>query len=124
MPYTPITAVGQNFHFVEETPSDVLLQVFALDDPLPEVIKVPHHTILTSVTTGFDLPDSDCRLNITREHSQKRITVRFNFHFEVNDALRAAKILQGSFAKNCEMARHILEALEIDLLEQKDTSNA
>ncbi|MBI2354310.1 MAG: hypothetical protein HYV06_04645 [Deltaproteobacteria bacterium] len=108
LPYTPMSAFGINFSFIENNPDSDLLALFNIKD-------------------GQGMNDFGCEvrgsgiirqlqiegttLNLSIGHSEEGISFDFNFHYDVSDAARANELLEGQAVANKVMAYRMLSEI-------------
>jgi hypothetical protein len=121
LPHTPIAAFGENFQFMDNQPTPDLLRVFELNDDAGERIEAENELSSTSITTSLQL--SDCLLNLSRQFSDGRLTLKFNFHYETTTAADAAQKLRGSFSRNYGLVTRFLDSYHV-VLDAQEVAHA
>lgn len=114
LPHTPITALGYNFHFVEDEPREAHLEPFTLQtrhlvDHLERQIEIQGQALVTSIRVEGRV------LNLKREIDEGRVKVEFNFHY-AGDTSELLAIPDGrladDFRLSMELAANLFGELE------------
>jgi hypothetical protein len=105
LPYTPMSAFGINFGFVEESPDSSLLSLFELNDKT-DLNEFGCEIKECGIVRRLQMEGKV--LNLTISHADAKITFDFNFHYDVRDAKNAKELLQGQTAANRILAYKIL----------------
>lgn len=95
LPHTPISAVGINFRFIDESNSEEL----AADFQFADVARIPHERYSLASSTiarRFELPDGD-KLNLSLTRDAGKLIAEFNFHTDASDV---ASVLSKLTADN------------------------
>jgi hypothetical protein len=115
--HTPISAVGENFAFSIESPSDELLSFFDADNALSSILDFEYSVVQTELKTTIKL--SRGVLNFSRIQSEGDVAVHFNFHYSVSSAANAASEIQHTLARNFSVAREILTKLNVPFIDEQ-----
>jgi len=115
--HTPVSAMGQNFEFKIEAPSQDLLNVFEINDDL--ISRVPEAYALQGTSIQSTLRLESGILNLTRafDVSNGVAYIKFNFHNDLGSAEDAATKLESSFWTNYQIADEILKSYDTVLAE-------
>ena len=106
LPHTPISAVGVNFQFVEETPAQSLLQLFEFAD---NAKLADAGFVLRDTQVTRKLIHNDEIVNLTFVlNSAGRLTIDFNFHTDTTNPTAAAAALTGRLLQHRETALGLL----------------
>jgi len=109
LPHTPISAVGINFLFTDDEPSDGLLALFTEQEALAEVTNLQFETRSTGFMRAMAM--NGYVLNLTRSlASNNQVSYKFNYHYPVTDAAAAANLFNGGMAANFATAQVIVDA--------------
>jgi hypothetical protein len=101
LPYTPMSAFGINFGFIEENPDGTLLSLFNFTDT--QKLGEFGSDVKESGIVRRLLIDGKI-LNLTVNHVEAGVTFDFNFHYEVRDAEHANELLNGQAITNKNLA--------------------
>lgn len=115
--HTPITGIGHNFEFQDDTPNPDLLGHFSLAqqhivDVMPDGFSVASNEIKTSIKHATE----DVIINISSSFDGGRLGVKFNFHYPVDSTTKALEILNSdaefkSLYKNYLIAKDLTSQL-------------
>ena len=115
LPHTPIRAFGVNFFFVEDDPSDLLLDSLQVTDSLAEEYQILSQELKASIPI-----DNDCELNLTRQPSGSSVVFNFNFHHENFSELNRVDTVTGSvdkyFGMALELLRNTYSLIDVEIL--------
>ncbi len=113
--HTPVSAIGINFAFLEEAPSDDLKKLFKAPD-LSRIADADLVVEGTELKRRLRLPQ-DGVLNLSlRQTNGSQVVVNLNFHRDVDGAATAATYLDGRVTKHRALATKFLQdAYELDL---------
>ena len=106
--HTPVVAFGENFQYIFEEPPEELLTVFAINDDLDSRLKEAAE--LSGVQIVKTMKLSDCILNISRSYENGRVLMEFNFHYQVSTAEEAALQMAGTYERNFERTKLIINS--------------
>jgi len=114
--HTPVLAFGQNFEFVEDAPSDELLKDFVeINRNIIDHVNEDIERIASSLTTT--LKTENGLLHFTRSESKGSMSLKFNFHYDVNSASEAAEKMNNTFEQNLETIEQILASYNNEINE-------
>jgi hypothetical protein len=108
LPYTPMSAFGVNFSFIEDSPEAGLLSIFNFSDKT-KLDEFGCEVKETSITRKIQLEGKI--INLTVNNVEAGIIVEFNFHYEVRDASHAMEQLQGQVVLNKNLAYKMLSEI-------------
>lgn len=113
--HTPVSAVGINFEFIENTPSDDLKSLFETADR-DRIAAADFVVSATEIKRQLRLgSDGVVNFSLTR-HESSDVVVGFNFHRDVDGAATAAGYLENVVLKYKERAlRFLKEAYDLEL---------
>lgn len=113
--HTPVSAIGINFAFQEEAPSDDLKKLFKAPD-LSRIADADFVVEATEIKRQLQMPQGGI-LNLSlRQTNGSQVVVNLNFHRDVDGASAAASYLDGRVTEYRELATKFLqEAYELDL---------
>lgn len=105
--HTPIRGIGHNFEFRDAEPDAQFLSAFTnsqtdLIDATPNGWTVSTSTVTTALQVG------DSIVNITRYFDGSQLSVRFNFHHQVEGGVEAVKLLRSQTGE-----RHFFDSYNI-----------
>lgn len=108
--YTPITAFGQNFHYrvsSTEAPEEIE-KLFRLTDD-EKIASVDMGTeIRTEIIRSIREDDRILNMKLART---PEYDIALNFHYNVNDADRAAKLMKNTYVANKNLGLELLESV-------------
>ena len=113
--HTPITGVGHNFEFRDETPNPGMLKAFsAAQQDVVDIAPAGFSVSSSGISTSLKCDQSI--INIQRYFDGGRLGVKFNFHYPVSSATEASAVLKGDdgdgrFYKNYQTALSLVEQL-------------
>jgi hypothetical protein len=102
--YTPVSAFGENFHFIVDPPEDSVSA--ALDIRDSELVAAEGRVGGVTVKRSIELDEH--RLNITVARVQQKQKIELNYHYDVPNATAAADSLSGTFAQNLKHGLDLL----------------
>jgi hypothetical protein len=111
LPHTPITGLGENFEYFENSPSQEIQKLMEINDNLAERCEISFETLSSSITTNLNL--GHCKLNLSRLFSPDGFNLKFNFHYDCKSSEEAIRVLKGSFVKNYRDANTISSSYEL-----------
>lgn len=115
--YTPATAFGINFGFVEDIEKAGLSDLFKLSD----IGRLSDYGCgITETSISRRLIVEDKVLNLSIKHNVDKVYFNFNFHYDVKDAPEIRSKIGGEVLKNKIVAESILKTvykLEFDTVE-------
>lgn len=120
LPHTPMQAVGQNFEFVENNPTPEQLNIFDSSDDLSDAFDFAFNQISQQVVSSIQFEGRT--LNITRTVLDGKLTLKFNFHYNVTSAEDAVDKIATNhkFVENYRYALRIINSLYgVDLAPQQ-----
>ena len=104
LPYTPVTAFGQNFHYEVESSAPGLEQILRFSDIPATTGRINE----TALKRAISMPD--CVLNLTITQSES-MSIDLNYHYAVDDAKDASTRIEGSFLENRKHGIDLLREL-------------
>ncbi len=107
LPHTPIQAFGQNFEFIEQEPSADQMRIFDLQGNRIQECEFVQDQRSVDIKQSYSL--DDCILNINQISQEGSLIVKFNFHYEVENADEARQRLGNTFSRNLRRAIEFLE---------------
>jgi hypothetical protein len=123
--HTPIGGFGQNFEFEDTDPDPTLLGAFTaaqqdLTDAKPAEWQVKGSAIATSFEVG------QLTVNVQQNFRPGKLTVRFNFHHNVNNAAACASVIrrehgENSMFQNLEVAKQLVTAIYGELQNEDES---
>jgi hypothetical protein len=103
LPHTPIRALGVNFFFTEEFPTDDLLDALTVNDRLAEQCDLIGQELKSTVFVN-----ENCELGLTRQSNDDGASFNFNYHHEEFASLDKRETLTGCVSKYFEHATELL----------------
>jgi hypothetical protein len=103
LPHTPTGALGVNFFFVDNDPSDELIDSFNTADALRENYSINSREL----SVGIDVEHAT--LNFTRALSKSVVSFNFNYHIENLSALGEHSEIRGIVQKYLSHALDLLQ---------------
>lgn len=114
--YTPITAFGINFGFIEEASSKDLYKLFELSDITP---LSDFGSDLKNTSIRRQLTVDQRILNLTTSWSEGGISFEFNFHYNVKDSDELKNKIKGNVIQSKNIAENLLKTVyKLDELEE------
>lgn len=107
LPHTPIRAFGENFEFLEKEPSPDQLRIFELQGNRIQELDFIRDLHSVNIKQSFVL--DDCILNLNQILQDGALTIKFNFHYEVENANEARGKLANTFSRNLRRAASFLD---------------
>ena len=117
LPYTPVDAFGENFHYIEEHSIYQFEEIFELSDE----IKLLKDGVVseTSIKRTIDLGGCQLNLNIIAGPPYR---VELNYHYKVDDAKQAERVMDRTYMTNRNNGLELLETV-YGLTLSKEKSN-
>jgi hypothetical protein len=107
--YTPVSAFGVNFNFIEDEPSADLISRIAVVDS-DKFSDLEMDLAGTAIKRTFSFPDS--RLNFSLTHNNETdFRFSFNFHYEVTQASKVAETVVGKFSEKQKIVETIMSQI-------------
>lgn len=103
LPHTPTGALGVNFFFVEDDPSDELIDSFNTADALRENYSISSREL----SVGIDVDHAT--LNFSRALSRSVVSFNLNYHIDNLNVLGERNELHGIVQKYLEHALDLLQ---------------
>jgi hypothetical protein len=114
--HTPISAFGQNFHYVLDAPEESVASATAIPDA--ERIDREGRVTAVSVKRSIDIDEHCLNLTIVSGRQKK---IELNYHYAVSDATAATTALRGTFAANFEHGLNLLRRVyELELARETE----
>jgi len=107
VPHTPVRAFGENFEFVERSPTPEQLRIFNLQGN--QIQECNFINELHSVNIKQSYVVDDCILNLNQNLQDGVLSIKFNFHYEVNNATTARERLGNTYVTNLRRALSFIE---------------
>ena len=115
--HTPVSAFGENFHFIVDPPEDSVAGALNIRDS--ELLTAEGRVGEVSVKRSIELDAH--RLNITVARVQQRQKIELNYHYDVPSATAAATSLSGTFAQNLKHGLDLLRRLyNLELVQETE----
>ena len=108
LPHTPISAFGQNFEFIEETPGDAVLTLFEIGDRLAERMTSDVDIVKTDISSSLQLENRVLNLKRTLDRDGS-FHLAMNFHYVTESASKAVELLENSAVQNYQIAQEIAD---------------
>ena len=111
LPHTPISAMGHNFGYEEESPSDLQLSLVTapksilIDRITSEQVDISRQETVTQ----FRL--ADCSLNLKFYYEGGKFYAEFNFHYAEKPLAALRESLPDSFLNNFEYSKKMMKEL-------------
>jgi len=97
LPHTPVISFGINFGFVEDIEKSSILNNFNINDNA-DITEIMGEIIETNITRTIKIENVLLNFNIIK--NQQKISIDFNIHFTINEALDVKNIfIKKSFIK-------------------------
>jgi hypothetical protein len=106
LPHTPLSAVGVNFGFVEQSPGPEILKLFQLSDLHSLSVNVDE-VLRTELVRQLNTKEGV--LNLKHAFHDGQVKVHLNFHCDTESPEKAAGFLKGSIHRRREYAVTLLE---------------
>jgi hypothetical protein len=113
LPHTPLSAVGTNLGFVEDTPSADVLRVFTTGD-MGEIAVAGYEVAATELLRRLRYENGK-QLNFKLSLREGRVLVDLNFHRPVQSGAAAVEALRGAFVLDRDRATTLLDVYNFDL---------
>lgn len=120
LPETPLTGVGVNFAYVEESPPAALLDLFNLGDD-NDLTGDDGELKERRLTRRLKLRDDV--LNLTLIYDNQNVTIEFNFHTETNSNPVACDALNNRVSRLRDKSLELLENVYQLTLEDEDNAD-
>lgn len=112
--HTPVLAFGQNFEFLENEPSEELLNDFnAINGNITDHVDDQKELITSQIVTSHVIDNGI--LHFTRIFSKGSMSLKFNFHYDVVSAPDAVEKMNGTVVNNLNMIKQILENYDTEI---------
>jgi hypothetical protein len=103
--HTPVSAVGVNFGFTEETPPPEFVALFQISDAT-KLADAGCEIVGTEILRKLNKNDSV--LNVKLVHEKTTVRIHMNFHYDVASASDAAEQLKGKLVPNRNTSLELL----------------
>jgi hypothetical protein len=103
--YTPVSAFGENFHYIDDSPPRQLKD--AIDRVGADKLGTQGTVLETALRRSLELEGR--RLNLTIS-SGDAFRIELNYHYDVSDAKQAAERIENTYAPNHEHGLALLES--------------
>ena len=105
LPVTPVSAVGVNFGFVEDAPSERLLKLFNFGDDVDIGMlgwEIGTRNLVRQLTRG------EAILNLRLSSDSKEVEIHVNFHEDVASASGAVNSIKGKVVNRYEECKKLI----------------
>jgi hypothetical protein len=108
LPVTPVSALGINFGYREDSPPEKLLAIFEIGD---NCLLADQDAKIQANLIKRELKIQDRELNLSMSHAQGAVTFDFNFHFGLKNMADLSTLLNGTVVKDKAIAESLLASV-------------
>ena len=114
LPLTPVKAIGLNYGFVESPMTDCTNDILSFSDD--NKLAASGEAKFTEVKRGFLADNWELNLKVMDEIETDCAYYQFNFHFDVQDAKSAKKVIEDFAEQTVMETRRVLrDVYEVDV---------
>jgi hypothetical protein len=106
--HTPVSAMGVNFGYVEDSPSDEFLALYNLND-ISQISAAGCSIAGTRIVRKLELDDNIINMSIS--YDSTKIDIHMNFHHDISLASEAIKALDGNVVKYGNITTKLLKEI-------------
>jgi hypothetical protein len=106
LPHTPVAGIGINFRFVDQDPSDEIVDMLKSGEALEQIGVVSSSTFSSTIQRA-----NGCVLNLSREVENGVVGFNFNYHSPMQSMRALPYPLPGSIQGFYDQSKHILNTI-------------